>query len=143
MMSSALDFMFASLQRLSFGSLKAYLVQSQTWVCVEPTQNQLVWPPILTRAWVPDGYSEVFSPDGKALLTSSVEGFARLFDVESGNCLVTFGRRPSEGCLAVWSSSSYKDVVRLVMLTAYEPAPVSFKINPRTPPINKRRGIIF
>ena len=34
---------------------------------------------------------QVFSPDGKALLTSSVEGFARLFDVETGGCLVTFG----------------------------------------------------
>jgi len=43
----------------------------------------------------------VFSPDGKALLTSSVEGFARLFDVETGGCLVTFGRKATGGSLAV------------------------------------------
>ena len=43
----------------------------------------------------------MFSPDGKALLTSSVEGFARLFDVEAGGCLVTFGRKATGGSLAV------------------------------------------
>ena len=52
-------------------------------------------------SWLSWAFSDqVFSPDGKALLTSSVEGFARLFDVETGGCLVTFGRKTTGGALA-------------------------------------------
>ncbi|CAJ1348056.1 unnamed protein product [Effrenium voratum] len=62
----------------------------------------------------------VFSPDGKALLTSSVEGFARLFDVESGNCLVTFGRRPSEGKTPGMSAASFSPDASKVLVSLYD-----------------------
>lgn len=62
----------------------------------------------------------VFSPDGKALLTSSVEGFARLFDVETGGCLVTFGRKATGGRSVGMSAASFSPDATKVLASMYD-----------------------
>ncbi|CAK9115814.1 unnamed protein product [Durusdinium trenchii] len=61
----------------------------------------------------------VFSPDGKALLTSSVEGFARLFDVETGGCTVTFGR-PTGGRRVGMSAAAFSPDASKVLASLYD-----------------------
>lgn len=62
----------------------------------------------------------VFSPDGKALLTSSVEGYARLFDVETGGCLVTFGRKTTGGKSVGMSAASFSPDATKVLVSMYD-----------------------
>lgn len=62
----------------------------------------------------------VFSPDGKALLTSSVEGFARLFDVETGGCLVTFGRKATGGRSVGMSAAFFSPDATKVLASMYD-----------------------
>mmetsp|Transcript_39178 Transcript_39178/g.73036 ORF Transcript_39178/g.73036 Transcript_39178/m.73036 type:complete len:478 (-) Transcript_39178:10-1443(-) len=60
----------------------------------------------------------VFSPGGKALLTASVEGFARLFDVESGRCLITFeskARSPSGRSVGMSAAAFSPDASKVLV----------------------------